>query len=192
MREAIRQTIKWNRECSLPLKVGINVSAKQFQDESFISHIKTLVTESGVNPEWIDVEITESIMMTDEDSVLDVFSAFHELGITVSIDDFGSGFSSLGYLNKYPVDRIKIDKSLVDNVNQQDISGATIVRAAVNMAHASGIQTIAEGVETQEQLDILVELGCDQVQGYHLGRPVPADVFEARYMTEQWDKEKIC
>jgi EAL domain-containing protein (putative c-di-GMP-specific phosphodiesterase class I) len=123
-------------------------------------------------------------MINDGDNVSDSFSALHELGVSVSIDDFGSGYSALGYLNKYPFDRIKIDKSLIDNIDPRNISGVNVVNAAVNMAHASGIQTIAEGVETQEQLDILAAIGCDQVQGYLLGRPVPADVFEQRYINQ--------
>ena len=138
--------------------------------------------DSDINPDWIDAEITESIMINEGENINATFSVLHDLGISVSIDDFGSGYSALGYLNKYPFDRIKIDKSLIDNISPHNIGGANVVNAAVNMAHASGIQTIAEGVETQEQLDVLIALGCDQVQGYLLGRPVPADVFEQRYI----------
>ena len=184
MQETVSQSITWNRMYNFPLRIGFNISPKQFNDESFTGFIKSIITDSGVNPAWIDAEITESIIMSEDDrATLDnAFSAFHELGISVSIDDFGAGYSTLSYLNKYPFDRIKIDKSLVDSINSRNISGANIVRAAINMAHAAGIQTIAEGVETQEQLDILIELGCDQVQGYLLGRPVPADVFEQRFV----------
>ena len=192
MRETIRQSIAWNTLYGLPLKIGFNISPKQFKEEGFVSLIKTLVRDSGVKPEWIDAEITESIMLSEGDNIDNAFSALHELGIAVSIDDFGSGYSALGYLNKYPFDRIKIDKSLVDNISQRCVSGANVVRAAINMAHASGIQTIAEGVETQDQLDVLIELGCDQVQGYLLGRPVPADVFEHMYIKSHCKEAKIC
>lgn len=192
MQETIRQSIAWNSRYDIPLKIGFNISPKQFKNGDFINLIKTLVADSAVNPAWIDAEITESVMINEADNVNDVFSVLHELGITVSIDDFGSGYSALGYLNKYPFDRIKIDKSLVDNISSRNISGANVIRAAINMAHASGIQTIAEGVETQEQLDILIELGCDQVQGYLLGRPVPADVFEQRYISQPGAEVKIC
>ena len=192
MQETFRQSIAWNKLYGIRLKIGFNISPKQLKDEGFVSLVKSLVKESGVTPEWIDAEITESIMMDDIGLVNDTFSAFHELGISVSIDDFGSGYSALGYLNKYPFDRVKIDKSLIDNVNAQNISGANVVRAAINMAHASGIVSIAEGVETQEQLEILGELGCDQVQGYVLGRPVPAEVFEQRYIKQYLKDAKIC
>ena len=107
------------------------------------------------------------------------------LGVTVSIDDFGSGYSSLSYLNKYPFDRIKLDKSLIDKLSSHHTIGANVVQAAINMAHASGIQTIAEGIESKEQLELLVEMGCEQAQGYFLGRPVPADVFEQLYILQQ-------
>ena len=190
MQETIKQSIIWNKQYHTKLKIGFNISPQQFKDEAFISLIKTLVTESGVNPAWIDAEITESVMLHDE-YANDNFAILRELGITVSIDDFGSGYSALGYLNKYPFDRIKIDKSLIDNINSRNISGANVVKAAIDMAHVSGIQTIAEGVETQEQLDILVEMGCDQVQGYLLGRPIPPDAFEQRYIKPYCENEKI-
>lgn len=146
-------------------------------------------------PSWIDVEITEYIMMKDDDNIDEVFSTFRELEISVSIDDFGSGYSALGYLNKYHFNRIKIDKSLIDNVSEHNISGTNVVKAIISMAHASGIQAFAEGVETQEQRDILTALGCDQLQGYLLGRPVPADAFEQRYIGSACNRDnckRIC
>jgi EAL domain-containing protein (putative c-di-GMP-specific phosphodiesterase class I) len=191
MQETVRQAEKWNRQYEMPLKVGFNISPKQFQDAAFISLLKTLILDKEVDPEWIDAEITESVMMNSGDGIINIFSVFHELGITVSIDDFGSGYSALGNLIKYPFDRIKLDKSLIDNISVRDISGINVVKAAISMAHASGIMTIAEGVETQEQLDILAELDCDQVQGYHLGRPVPAEVFEDRYIKRHYKKAEI-
>jgi len=102
--------------------------------------------------------------------------------ISVSIDDFGTGYSALGCLGKYSFDRIKIDKSLVDEISEGDGKHMNVIQAAINMAHATGMQAIAEGVERQEQLDILTELGCDQIQGYLFGRPVPADIFEQKYI----------
>lgn len=193
MQETIRQSIMWNKMYNIPLKIGFNISPKQLNDGGFVSLVKTLVSDSGVNPDWIDAEITESIMMNDENTIDNVFFVLKELGITVSIDDFGSGYSSLRYLNKYTFDRIKIDKALIGNINTHNISGANVVRAAISMAHASGIQTIAEGVETREQLDVLIESGCDQVQGYFLGRPVPADMFEKIYINKYMaSEEKIA
>jgi EAL domain-containing protein (putative c-di-GMP-specific phosphodiesterase class I) len=146
--------------------------------------VKTLIIAEGANPALLDVEITESVM--SDKAILDAaFQVFQELGITVSIDDFGSGYSALGNLNKFPFDRIKIDQSLIKNLTMNSTSGINIVRAAINMSHASGIKAIAEGVETSEQLDILTMLDCDQVQGYYPGRPVPAHVFQERYISRQ-------
>jgi EAL domain-containing protein (putative c-di-GMP-specific phosphodiesterase class I) len=124
-------------------------------------------------------------MISDKERVEIVFRMLKALGISISIDDFGSGYSALGYLNEYPFDRIKIDKSLIDNISSYNTSGKSIVKAAITMAKAVSIKTIAEGVETPEQLEILIELGCDQAQGYLLGRPVPADVFEQRFIRLQ-------
>lgn len=182
MQETIRQSIIWNKQYPMPLKVGFNISPKQFNDNGFIQLLKNLISANDLDPAWIDAEITESVMIKDGNHVKDIFSLFRSLGVTVSIDDFGSGYSTLSYLNKYPFARIKLDKSLIDNLSRHNAGGINVVKAAINMAHASGIQTIAEGVEKKEQLELLIELGCEQVQGYLLGRPVPADVFEQRYM----------
>lgn len=182
MQESIRQSIIWNERYSLPLKVGFNISPKQFIDKGFIQLLKTLISANNLNPAWIDAEITESVMINDESFVDDVFTLLKKIGVSVSIDDFGAGYSTLSYLNKFSFDRIKLDKSLIDNISIYNASGVSIAKAAIDMAHATGIKTIAEGVESKEQLDILIELGCDQAQGYLLGRPVPADVFEQRYI----------
>ncbi len=190
MREAISQAEKWNRNHALSLKIGFNVSPKQLEDPGFIGLLRTLVSETGAAPEWIDVEITESTMLSDEDKIRDIFAAFEKLRISVSIDDFGTGYSTLGCLGKYSFDRIKIDKSLVDEISERDGKHAHVVQAAINMAHASGMQAIAEGVERQEQLDILMELGCDQIQGYLFGRPVPADIFEQKYIKPSLSDKK--
>lgn len=182
IQESIHQSIAWNEQYGISLKVGFNISPKQFNDKNFIQFLKNLVTSSEIETDWIDAEITESVMIKDENHVEEIFSLFKSLGISVSIDDFGSGYSSLNCLNKYPFDRIKIDKSLIDNVTHDNENGVNVVKAVINMAHTSGIQAIAEGVESKEQLDILNELGCDQIQGYLLGRPVPSDVFEQRFI----------
>ena len=184
VQEAIRQAARWNETGRDTMKIGFNISPKQLSDETFIEFLKSAIEQASVNTDWIDAEITESITSEDEKRVYTVVEAFRNLGITVSIDDFGSGYSSLGCLNKYHFDRIKIDKSLIDPVSQSNISGINVVKAAISMAKAVGIKTIAEGVETKEQLDILKGLGCDQAQGYLLGRPVPAIVFEQIFIAE--------
>lgn len=184
MQETIKQSIKWNTNLENPIKIGFNISTKQLQDEIFFETIKRLLENSEFSTSWIDAEITESIMASDEKKTHAIFDLLKSAGITISIDDFGSGYSALAYLNKFPVDRIKIDKSLVGNLSQQNAAAVNVVKAVVAMAKAANAKTIAEGVEKPEQLAILTELGCDQVQGFLLGRPVPASVFEKKFLNK--------
>jgi diguanylate cyclase (GGDEF)-like protein len=183
MQETIRQAMIWNQRYPIGLKVGFNISTKQFDDDEFVDLLSSLILDTGVNTAWLDAEITESVMIIDGYKVNEIFQVLNKLGLSVSIDDFGAGYSSLSYLTVFDFDRIKIDKSLIDQVSHNNIGGIHVVKAAISMAKAVGIKTIAEGVETQEELDLLTELGCDEVQGYLLGRPVPADVFEDRFLS---------
>lgn len=180
--ESIRQAVTWNEKLVKPIKIGINVSPRQLNDGTFLDILRMLIQESGATASWLDVEITENTMIHETDKIQSVFNMLKALGVSVSIDDFGSGYSAMGYLNKYPFDRIKIDKSIIDNTVSYSISGVSIVKSIIDMSRSLGIRTIAEGVETEEQLDVLINLGCDQVQGYLLGRPVPAEDFERLFM----------
>jgi diguanylate cyclase (GGDEF)-like protein len=183
--KAVEQIIRWNTEHALHLKMGVNISPKQLSEDDFFMTLKTLITANQFNTSWIDAEITENLMIEEKSRVKPIFDLFKELEISVSIDDFGSGYSSLGYLNKYHFDRIKIDKSLVDNLTAPGGSGIEVVKAIITMSNAVGKTIIAEGVETKEQLQILTELGCQQVQGYLLGRPVSAEEFERRFISKE-------
>lgn len=183
--KAVDQIIKWNTEYALDMKMGINISPKQLSEDDFFMTLKTLITSNQINTAWIDAEITENLMIEEKARVKPIFDLFKELEISVSIDDFGSGYSSLGYLNKYHFDRIKIDKSLVDNLSAPGGSGVEVVKAIITMSNAVGKAMIAEGVETNEQLQILTELGCQQVQGYLLGRPVSSEEFEKRFIKKE-------
>jgi diguanylate cyclase (GGDEF)-like protein len=182
LNQSIHQIMAWNCHQPIPIKVGINISPRQLSDESFIDALKALITNSEVDTAWLDAEITESTMISETEKVHEAFGVLKGMGISISIDDFGAGYSALSYLNKYPFDRIKIDKSLIDNIASYNISGIYIVKSIIAMAKSIGIKTIAEGVETEDQLNVLTELGCDQVQGYLLGRPVPAQEFERKFM----------
>jgi EAL domain-containing protein (putative c-di-GMP-specific phosphodiesterase class I) len=182
MGQTIFQSRIWNNRYGPRLKVGFNVSPKQLGDDTILELLQTLKSDPDFNTDWIDAEVTESVMIKDEVMARQIFGSFRALGISVSIDDFGTGYSSLGILDKFPFDRIKIDKSLIGKLSPADTSGVEVVRAIIGMANALGVKTLAEGVETQEQLDILIKLGCDQVQGYLLGRPVPAAVFEEMFI----------
>ncbi len=182
LRAAMRQAIAWNRHNAEPLKIGVNLSPKQIGNDAFGSLLREIVQETGMQTEWLDLEITESMIVEQSESVQAAFSAFREMGISVSIDDFGSGFSAIGYLNQFHFDRIKIDKSLVDNVSYENPSGVRILKSIIEMSRAIGAHTIAEGVETSDQMRLLTEIGCEQAQGYLFGRPVPPEEFERRFL----------
>ncbi len=189
--KAVDQIIKWNTEYSLQLKMGINISPKQLSEDDFFLTLKELITTSQFDTSWIDAEITENLMIEDNAKVKPIFDLFKELDISVSIDDFGSGYSSLGYLNKYHFDRIKIDKSLIDNLTAPGGSGIEVVKAIITMSEAVGKTMIAEGVETQEQLQILSALGCRQVQGYLFGKPVSAKEFVKKFIETDAERTAV-
>ncbi len=178
MNEAVRQIIKWNTTHSVDLKMGINISPKQLQEDDFVNMMKNLINHENFNTTWIDAEITENIFHESDNRTNEILDILKELRVSVSVDEFGSGVSSLGYLNKFSFDRIKIDKSLIEPLCNGNNSGIRLVKAVVSMANAIGINTIAEGVENEEQLSLLKKLKCHQAQGSFLGRPVCAAEFE--------------
>lgn len=179
----------WNEKYDLNLKIGINLSPVQLEDGKFLKTFKEKLQNSGVNPSWIDMEITETAAMSETVSVEDVFKQFASFGIATSIDDFGTGYSSFYALRQYDVDKLKIDKSLIDDI-VTDSNSVSIVRAIITMAKELGIDTICEGVEDKEQLAILKELECNQIQGYYFAKPVPADVMEEEYIKEAYELYK--
>ncbi len=182
LREAARQAVAWKQLRREPIRIGVNISPAQLSDQAFIGKLEAAVQDAGATPELIDLEITESLMLQNEDSARGLLYQLKGFGYSLSIDDFGSGYASMGYLGKYPLDRMKVDKSLIDGLLVRDGSGYTIVKSIIGMAQSLGIQTIAEGVELDEQLQQLETMGCDQVQGFLLGRPVPAAEFERLFL----------
>lgn len=180
--EAVRQIIRWNTTYSMNLKMGINISPKQIMEDELLSIIKKLMNNENFKSTWIDAEITENILLESNCKTNEVFKAFKDLNISVSVDDFGSGYSTFGYLSKFPFDRIKIDQTLIDQLSEDNSNAIQVIKALIGMADSMGIATIAEGVETQQQLDILHRLNCQQVQGFFLGRPVPAVEFEKLFI----------
>ena len=161
--------------------MGINVSPKQLDQSDFSQNLAYILGTAGVPPEWIDIEITEGISMEGSCKIDHIADLFKNSGITISIDDFGTGYSSLSYLKNFPFDRVKIDLSLIDTITV-DRYDRQIVRSIILLAASIGMETIAEGVETKEQFGLLAELGCKQMQGYYLARPMPADKFEELFL----------
>jgi len=153
--------------------VEVNLSARQIDHAGLVDTVESILRATGVAPANLTLEITESALMTDAAGALTVLRALKDLGVTLAIDDFGTGYSSLSYLQRFPLDILKIDKSFVDGLGSQS-GGAEIVGAVVNLAHSLGMQVIAEGVETEAQLDELRRLSCDFAQGFLFSKPVPA------------------
>ncbi|MGZ8154046.1 MAG: putative bifunctional diguanylate cyclase/phosphodiesterase [Burkholderiales bacterium] len=152
-------------------RVAVNLSARQFYQATLAKSIERVLSETGLPPQCLELEITESMMMGNTEKVMRILSELKEMKVQLAVDDFGTGYSSLGYLRRFPIDRLKIDRSFIDDVpaSQHD---ATIAKAIISLAHNLGLCVIAEGVETQAQLDFLAQNGCDEIQGYLLSRPL--------------------
>jgi EAL domain-containing protein (putative c-di-GMP-specific phosphodiesterase class I) len=152
-------------------RVAVNLSARQLHQANLAKMIERILQSSGLAPDHLELEITESMMMGNTEKVLRILSELKEMGVQLAVDDFGTGYSSLGYLRRFPIDRLKIDRSFIDEVpaSQHD---STITKAIVSLAHNLNLNVIAEGVETQAQLAFLAENGCDEIQGYLLSRPL--------------------
>jgi EAL domain-containing protein (putative c-di-GMP-specific phosphodiesterase class I) len=168
------QINEWTRAGLDPAPVAINLSARQFLARELGSSIKRILDRNRIDPALLELEITESSLMVNPEEATRTLEYLKSLGVGISIDDFGTGYSSLGYLKRFPLDSLKVDRSFVRDVTT-DADDATITRAVITMAHALGLEVIAEGVETESQLAFLVENGCDQIQGFYLARPQPAE-----------------
>jgi diguanylate cyclase len=172
LRAACIQVRQW-RDAGIAMKVAVNFCPKQFYEADFVQQVNDILVETGTAAGWIECEITESVLMSDRQAARDALQRLREQGHTISIDDFGTGFSSLGYLTRFPVDVLKIDRSFVNQISD-DESSRVIPDAIIAMAHKLGMKVIAEGVETEEQHRILAAEGCDAFQGYLFGRPIPS------------------
>jgi diguanylate cyclase (GGDEF)-like protein/PAS domain S-box-containing protein len=178
LRSAVRQMRVWLDRGMAPMTMAVNVSSVQFRQQTLPDLVARVLGEAGVGPECLELELTESVASADPVGTIAVMNQLHERGVRMSIDDFGTGYSSLNYLKRFKVYKLKIDQSFVREVtkNQED---QAIVAAIISLARSLGMQTIAEGVETIEQMEYMRDKGCDEMQGYWLSRPLPADQFEA-------------
>jgi EAL domain-containing protein (putative c-di-GMP-specific phosphodiesterase class I) len=174
LRTACNQHIAW-RNAGLPNRsISINMSLLEFQNDQIVSTLKNVLTETQIDPSCLKLELTERIIASDVAKTAQVLGKIRDLGIQIYIDDFGTGFSSLSYLKDFPLDGLKIDKSLIRDVDREP-KGQLIVRAIIELAHSLHLSVVAEGVETVHQFDFLREQHCDLFQGFYLGRPVPPD-----------------
>jgi diguanylate cyclase (GGDEF)-like protein len=187
--EACAQNKAWQRAGMPHLRIAINVSAVQFKQKDLLDTIKYALESSGLSPEFLEVEVTETVVMQNASQAIVTLEKLSEMGIHVSIDDFGTGYSSLSYLKRFPIDKLKIDRSFIREIssNRDD---AAIVRATIALAHNLRLRVIAEGVETEDQLQFLRALGCDEYQGYYKSKPVPADEFARQMRSEIWSQHR--
>ncbi len=174
LREACAQARRWQKTGGDPIVTTVNVSAKQLTEPGFVLAVKRIVREAKLDPCLLGIEVTESILISDVETSLAIMKELRAFGMKIYLDDFGTGYSSLSYLRKFPVDRIKIDRSFVSGIDD-GLADPLIVAFVIALAHKLNIRVVAEGVETERQRAALEELGCDCAQGYLFSRAVPAD-----------------
>jgi len=176
LRTACRQNKSWQEQGLPPVRVAVNLSAKQFGQYHLDEVVASTLLETGLDAEWLELELTESAIMKDADKNIALLTKFKEMGISVAIDDFGTGYSSLSYLKNFPISRLKIDRSFVRDITTNP-DDAAIARIIIDIARALNLNVIAEGVETRAQMQFLSFNNCEEMQGYHFSRPVPAEEF---------------
>jgi diguanylate cyclase (GGDEF)-like protein len=178
LRQACRQMRAWLDSGMSPVRIAVNLSAKQFHDADLALVVRSALNDAQLEPGFIELELTESALMNDPEQSAATLQSLSAMGVHISIDDFGTGYSSLSYLRRFPLDKLKIDRSFIRDLmtNADDVC---IVRAIISLAHSLRLRVVAEGVETAQQLEFLRELGCDQYQGFFCSPAVPAEAFAA-------------
>jgi diguanylate cyclase (GGDEF)-like protein len=177
IREACRQARAWQDDGVPALRVSVNLSASQFRDSGLLESIRRALDDARLPARYLEVELTESAVMSDPEQSIAILEHLSAMGVLVSVDDFGTGYSSMSYLRRFPIDKLKIDRVFIDEIVSRP-EDASIVRAIVSLAHSLHLKVVAEGVETLAQLEFLKTAGCDEYQGYHFSRPLPAAGFE--------------
>ncbi|MTV39019.1 putative bifunctional diguanylate cyclase/phosphodiesterase [Duganella radicis] len=180
LHRACQDVMAWDRAGAPALTVAVNMSARQLREPGFIDDVMRALALSGLAPERLELELTESVLMEDVAGAVAFMQAARALGVRLSIDDFGTGYSSLAYLQNFPINQLKVDRSFVQLLPQR---GETVIHAILALAHGFGLSVVAEGVEDQRQLDWLRAAGCEMVQGFLLGKPMPPQDFAARYLS---------
>ena len=189
LRTACAQNKAWQLARYPFQRVAVNISPRQVQNPDLAEMVESILRETKLDPYWLELEVTENIILHDVEAAIRTLRRLSNLGVHISIDDFGTGYSSLIYLKQLPVDEIKIDKSFVIDMldNNEDM---VIVRSTIDLAHNMGRRVVAEGVESEEVLNKMIELGCDMAQGYHISRPVTASVLTGWLQKSQWHPQR--
>jgi EAL domain-containing protein (putative c-di-GMP-specific phosphodiesterase class I) len=184
LKTACAQARKWQDEGHPAMSIAVNVSAVQFRQDGFRDLIKRVLRETGLPPQYLELELTESLLLTNADVMFSVLQELNEMGLQLAIDDFGTGYSSLSYLKQFPVKKLKIDRSFIKNV-ALNASDAAITTAIIGMAKILGLKVIAEGVENEAQMSFLREHRCDEIQGYYFSKPITAAEVADRLLRAQ-------
>jgi diguanylate cyclase len=177
VKEACHQARVWCDAGLAPMRVSVNLSPSQFRGSGLIHSIRRALDDAGLEPQYLEVELTESAVMSDPEESIAILEQLSAMGVLVSVDDFGTGYSSMSYLRRLPIDKLKIDRVFINEIVSRP-EDASIVRAIVSLAHSLRLKVVAEGVETSAQLDFLKAVGCDEYQGFHFSRAVPSREFE--------------
>ena len=172
--EACRQLKEWHQSTRIPLSMAVNLSARQFNGTNFLSTVKGIISNSGIDARFLTLELTESLLLGNIDEKIKLMKSLKAMGLKLSLDDFGTGYSSLSYLRKLPLDELKIDRSFIMEVSKSADSRA-IVSTIVFLARSLKLSIVAEGIEKKEELEFLQKLGCNQYQGFFFSRPVPSN-----------------
>jgi EAL domain-containing protein (putative c-di-GMP-specific phosphodiesterase class I) len=176
IKTACRQAKEWQKLDMMPLRISVNLSAIQFNQKNLVDVIKKALATTRLSAEYLELELTESIVMQDVDEAIRKHHLLKNIGVSISIDDFGTGYSSLSYLKKFPIDVLKIDQSFIRDLSV-DNDDAAIAAAVISMGHSLNMRIIAEGVEQKEHILFLREHDCDEIQGYYFSKPLPKEEF---------------
>jgi EAL domain-containing protein (putative c-di-GMP-specific phosphodiesterase class I) len=181
LRRACQQNRDWQAAGYDPISIAVNVSAVQFKEKNFLEMVCRILDETGLDPQYLELELTESVTMQEIESTVSLLESLKQMGVTLAIDDFGTGYSSLSYLKRFPIDTLKVDRSFVQDITT-DPDGAAITCAIISMAKSLKKKVVAEGVETFEQFEFLRKQGCDEIQGYYFSSPLSAEDFERKIL----------
>lgn len=177
LKTACEQNKKWQDAGFIPMRVAVNISLKQIKQIDFVQKIKSILDSTGLSPKWLELEITENVILNAIELALSTLPELYEMGIHITLDDFGTGTSSINYLRRIPLDRLKIDRSFINNINL-NTSDEVIIQSIISLAKKLNLKIVAEGVETQKQLEFLQSNHCEEVQGFYFSKPVPTSELE--------------
>jgi EAL domain-containing protein (putative c-di-GMP-specific phosphodiesterase class I) len=188
MKNAMQTILKFQQEGIFTGLLSLNASMKELENKKFVEYLEELIEEIGFDTQYLELEITESQIMSNPESAINTLNTIRNMGIRISVDDFGTGYSSLSYLKRLPIDNLKIDRTFIKDA-YKDEDDAAIVRVIIALAKSLKLHFIAEGVETQEQLDFLLEVGCHNIQGYFYSKPLPEVEFREFLLKHAQEKE---